>query len=84
MGGSFAFAALGAVVAAATELREQGTYGWRAGGSRAACPPRVRLNYPNGRARAVTLTRAGRYTCGTTSEAISARWSRSCRSSTCR
>jgi 2-methylisocitrate lyase-like PEP mutase family enzyme len=31
VGGGFAFAALGAVVAAATELREQGTYGWRAG-----------------------------------------------------
>jgi len=30
VGGSFAFAALGAVVAAATELREQGTYGFRA------------------------------------------------------
>ena len=30
VGGSFAFAALGAVVAAATELREQGTYGYRA------------------------------------------------------
>ena len=31
VGGSFAFAALGAVVSAATELREQGTYGYRAG-----------------------------------------------------
>ena len=30
VGGSFAFAALGAVVAAATELREQRTYGFRA------------------------------------------------------
>ena len=30
VGGSFAFAALGAVVSAATELREQGTYGFRA------------------------------------------------------
>jgi 2-methylisocitrate lyase-like PEP mutase family enzyme len=28
VGGSFAFAALGALVQAATELREQGTYGW--------------------------------------------------------
>jgi len=31
VGGAFAFAALGAVAAAAAELREQGTYGWRAG-----------------------------------------------------
>jgi 2-methylisocitrate lyase-like PEP mutase family enzyme len=31
VGGSFAFAAIGAVVSAATELREQGTYGFRAG-----------------------------------------------------
>jgi hypothetical protein len=31
VGGGFAFAALGAVVAAANELREQGTYAWRAG-----------------------------------------------------
>jgi 2-methylisocitrate lyase-like PEP mutase family enzyme len=31
VGGSFAFAALGALVNAATELREQGTYGFRAG-----------------------------------------------------
>ena len=30
VGGSFAFAALGALVSAATELREQGTYGFRA------------------------------------------------------
>jgi 2-methylisocitrate lyase-like PEP mutase family enzyme len=30
VGGSFAFAAIGAVVSAATELREQGTYGFRA------------------------------------------------------
>ena len=29
VGGSFAFAALGAVVSAATELLEQGTYGFR-------------------------------------------------------
>jgi 2-methylisocitrate lyase-like PEP mutase family enzyme len=28
VGGSFAFAALGALVSAATELREQGTYGY--------------------------------------------------------
>jgi len=28
VGGSFAFAALGAMVQAATELREQGTYGY--------------------------------------------------------
>ena len=31
VGGAFAFAALGAVVSAAAELREQGTYGFRAG-----------------------------------------------------
>jgi 2-methylisocitrate lyase-like PEP mutase family enzyme len=31
VGGSFAFAAIGAVVNAANELREQGTYGFRAG-----------------------------------------------------
>ena len=31
VGGSFAFAALGALVAAATELRDQGTYGYLAG-----------------------------------------------------
>jgi 2-methylisocitrate lyase-like PEP mutase family enzyme len=30
VGGSFAFAALGAMVQAATELREQGTYGYGA------------------------------------------------------
>jgi 2-methylisocitrate lyase-like PEP mutase family enzyme len=30
VGGSFAFAALGAVVEAATELRDHGTYGYRA------------------------------------------------------
>jgi len=39
VGGSFAFAALGAVVSAATELRDQGTYGFRAtsaGGAAAA------------------------------------------------
>jgi 2-methylisocitrate lyase-like PEP mutase family enzyme len=30
VGGSFAFAALGALVSAATELRDQGTYGYRA------------------------------------------------------
>jgi hypothetical protein len=29
VGGSFAFAALGALVAAATELRDQGTYGFQ-------------------------------------------------------
>jgi 2-methylisocitrate lyase-like PEP mutase family enzyme len=31
VGGSFAFAALGALASAATELRDQGTYGFRAG-----------------------------------------------------
>jgi 2-methylisocitrate lyase-like PEP mutase family enzyme len=31
VGGSFAFAALGALVSAATELRDQGTYGYQAG-----------------------------------------------------
>lgn len=39
VGGSFAFAALGALVEAATQLREQGTYGygeWMAAGVRAA------------------------------------------------
>ena len=40
VGGSFAFAALGAVVAAATELREQGTYGWRAGSAAGAAAAR--------------------------------------------
>jgi 2-methylisocitrate lyase-like PEP mutase family enzyme len=30
VGGAFAFAALGALVSAATELREQGTYGYLA------------------------------------------------------
>jgi 2-methylisocitrate lyase-like PEP mutase family enzyme len=30
VGGSFAFAALGALVSAATELRDQGTYGYQA------------------------------------------------------
>ena len=45
VGGGFAFAALNAVVTAATELREQGTYGWRAGGGRCRrCSPCVRLN----------------------------------------
>jgi len=36
VGGSFAFAALGALLSAATELREQGTYGFRAAGAAAA------------------------------------------------
>ena len=40
VGGAFAFAALGAVVAAATELREQGTYGWRAGSAAGAAAAR--------------------------------------------
>jgi 2-methylisocitrate lyase-like PEP mutase family enzyme len=31
VGGAFAFAALGALVSAATEFRDQGTYGFRAG-----------------------------------------------------
>ncbi len=40
VGGSFAFAALGAVVAAATELREQGTYGYRANSALGAAAAR--------------------------------------------
>jgi 2-methylisocitrate lyase-like PEP mutase family enzyme len=40
VGGAFAFAALGAVVSAATELREQGTYGFREGGSAGAAAAR--------------------------------------------
>ena len=40
VGGSFAFAALGAVAAAATELREQGTYGFRAGSAAGAAAAR--------------------------------------------
>jgi 2-methylisocitrate lyase-like PEP mutase family enzyme len=40
VGGSFAFAALGAVVSAATELREQGTYGFRAGSAAGAAAAR--------------------------------------------
>jgi len=40
VGGGFAFAALGAVVAAANELREQGTYGWRAGAAAGAVAAR--------------------------------------------
>src|SRR5215472_350775 len=40
VGGAFAFAALGAVVTAATELREQGTYGWRAGSAAGAAAAR--------------------------------------------
>ena len=39
VGGAFAFAALGAVAAAA-ELREQGTYGWRAGSAAGAAAAR--------------------------------------------
>jgi hypothetical protein len=33
VGGAFAFAALGALVAAATELRDQGSYGFQAAGA---------------------------------------------------
>jgi 2-methylisocitrate lyase-like PEP mutase family enzyme len=40
VGGAFAFAALGAVVRAATELREQGTYGFRAGSAAGAAAAR--------------------------------------------
>ncbi|MGD0238855.1 MAG: isocitrate lyase/phosphoenolpyruvate mutase family protein [Streptosporangiaceae bacterium] len=40
VGGSFAFAAIGAVVSAATELREQGTYGFRAGAAAGAAAAR--------------------------------------------
>ena len=40
VGGSFAFAALGAVVSAATELREQGTYGYRAASTAGAAAAR--------------------------------------------
>ena len=40
VGGGFAFAALGAVVAAANELREQGTYAWRAGAAAGAAAAR--------------------------------------------
>jgi len=40
VGGSFAFAALGALVSAATELREQGTYGFRAGSTTGAAAAR--------------------------------------------
>src|SRR5207249_6862268 len=40
VGGGFAFAALGAVGAAANELREQGTYGWRAGAAAGASAAR--------------------------------------------
>jgi len=40
VGGAFAFAALGAVVSAAAELREQGTYGFRAGGAAGAAAAR--------------------------------------------
>src|SRR6266480_1895692 len=40
VGGGFAFAAVGAVVTAATELREQGTYGWRAGAATGAAAAR--------------------------------------------
>ncbi len=40
VGGSFAFAALGALVSAATELREQGTYGFRAGSATGAAAAR--------------------------------------------
>jgi 2-methylisocitrate lyase-like PEP mutase family enzyme len=40
VGGAFAFAALGAVVSAATELREQGTYGFRAGSAAGAAAAR--------------------------------------------
>jgi 2-methylisocitrate lyase-like PEP mutase family enzyme len=40
VGGSFAFAALGAVVSAATELRDQGTYGYRANSAAGAAAAR--------------------------------------------
>ena len=40
VGGSFAFAALGAVVSAATELREQGTYGFRGASAAGAAAAR--------------------------------------------
>ena len=40
VGGSFAFAALGAVVRAATELRERGTYGYREGSAAGAAAAR--------------------------------------------
>ena len=40
VGGAFAFAALGAVVSAATELREHGTYGFRAGSAAGAAAAR--------------------------------------------
>jgi 2-methylisocitrate lyase-like PEP mutase family enzyme len=40
VGGSFAFAALGALVSAATELREQGTYGFRAASAAGAVAAR--------------------------------------------
>jgi 2-methylisocitrate lyase-like PEP mutase family enzyme len=40
VGGAFAFAALGAVVSAATELREQGTYGFRSGSAAGAAAAR--------------------------------------------
>ena len=40
VGGAFAFAALGAVAAAATELREQGTYSWRTGSAAGAAAAR--------------------------------------------
>jgi len=40
VGGSFAFAALGALVSAATELREQGTYGFWAGSKAGAAAAR--------------------------------------------
>jgi 2-methylisocitrate lyase-like PEP mutase family enzyme len=40
VGGSFAFAALDALVGAATELRDQGTYGFRAGSAAGAAAAR--------------------------------------------
>ena len=40
VGGAFAFAALGAVASAAAELREQGTYGFRAGSAAGAAAAR--------------------------------------------
>ena len=40
VGGAFAFAALGAIVAAATELREQGTYGYWIGSKAGAAAAR--------------------------------------------
>jgi len=40
VGGAFAFAALGALASAATELRDQGTYGFRAASAAGAAAAR--------------------------------------------